>query len=235
MPQTKLNPIIIKKIRTKTGLAESTIRQQISILRADFPSCTINAVAQLFARQKGFSVMQKLSRDDKLSLPNNEVMKSKVKIEKKKTIKKEKIIEIVSFETDNYFIKGHINEINRAYSKGCFTSTYILARKIIENMILDLLIAKYPEKTKENISLYYDISHNRTKDFSLLLKNLLEKKDDFGIEKSKVIERFYQRAKNFKDDANDKTHSWYHLVESKSEIDELKIQAMIELIKKIKE
>jgi len=235
MAKTKLNSAIISIIKKKTGLAEATIRKNISFLRADYPQCTINAVAQLYARANGFSVMQKLSPEDKATIPHNEVVNPKIKIEKKNISKKEKITEIIIYDTNDYFIKGHIKEINKAYSKGCYTSTHILARKIIENLILDVLVSKYPPTSLDNLNVYFDVKQNRTKDFSVLLKNLLDKKKDFGFEKAKAIERFYQRAKNFKDDANDKTHSWYHLVESKTEVDELKIQGMIELIKIIKD
>lgn len=40
-------------------------------------------------------------------------------------------------------------------------------------------------------------------------------------------------AKALKNDANNKTHSWYHLVEKKKEIDNLNLKAIIEIIKKL--
>lgn len=230
-----LNPKILDILSKKTDLKLSTIRQNISKLKRSYPKCTLNAVAQIYASSLGHTVMQKLSKEDKDTIPHNEVINPKVKIEKKKKKLKEKIIEIISYKTEDYFIIGHIKEINKAYTKGCYTSTHILARKIIENLILDILVKKYPPNSITNCDIYYDSPRRRTKDFGILLKNLLDRKADFGFEKSSIIERLYQRALKFKDDANDKTHSWYHLVESKTEIDDLKIQAMIELINKIKE
>lgn len=178
--------------------------------------------------------MQKLKPEDKSSLPHNEVVNPVVKILKKKSNKRDKDIEIIKYDTSDYFVRGHIKEINRAYTKGCYTSTHILARKIIENLVLDILVTKYPPTILENLNLYFDVSQNRTKDFSILLKSLYDKRKEFGFEIAKAIERFYQKAKKFKDDANDKTHSWYHLVENKTEIDELNLQSMVELIKIIK-
>jgi len=229
----KLNPKIVEIISSKTGLAETTVKKNISILRADYPSCTINAVAQLYARSKGYTVMQKLSKEDKDSLPHNEVIKPKIKITQKKTSQKKKTVEIIKYETEDHFIKGHIKELNRAYTNSCYTCVYIFARKIIENLIREILGKYYPPNNKDNKELYYDTVGRRFKDFSVILKNLYDKRKEFDIEKESIIQRLYQKAKSFKDDANDKTHSWYHLVENKTEIDEINIQTIIELIKKL--
>ena len=233
MTNNRLNPKILKHISEKSGLKESTVRKNISILRRDFPSCTLNAVAQLYAKTLGFSLMHKLGPEDKASLPHNIAIPARLPIANKKINRKEVITEIIKYKTNDYFILGHINELNRAYTKKCFTSVLILARKIIENLIREILSDKYPSTSKENKKLYFDISQNRFKDFSVILKNLYNKRDDFGIEKSKIIERLYQKAIKFKDDSNDKVHSWYHLVENKSEVDNLNLQYMIELIKKL--
>ncbi len=233
MAKPKLNPKIIDIINKKTGLAETTIRSNISNLRADYPQCTINAVAQLYARSKGFSVMQKLSQEDKATIPHNEVIKPKVKIERKISKKKENIISFITYESSDYFIKGHFEEVNKAYTKGCYTSTAILARKIIENLVIDILRNKFPPVSKENKELYYDIKRKRYLDFSVVLKNFYYKRNDFGITKSKIIDRLYQKALKFKEHANDKTHSWYHLIKNQNEINDLEIQYIIELIKQI--
>ena len=233
MAKPKLNPTIISIIKKKTGLAEATIRKNISFLRADYPQCTINAVAQLYARKNGFSVMQKLSPEDKSTIPHNEVVNPKIKIERTFTKKKEKTISFITYDSNDYFIKGHIDEVNNSYTKGCYTSCLILARKIIENLIIDILRTKYPDSTKENKELYYDIPRKRYLDFSVVLKNLYDKRNEFGIAKAKIIDRLYQKAIKFKEQANDKTHSWFHLVKSRNEINDLEIQYIIELIKQI--
>jgi len=233
MIKNKLKSEIIKHLVKKTGLATGTIRKNISLLRRDYPSCTLNAVAQLFARSRGYTVMQKLSHEDKNSLPNTEIVESKIKIYKKNARKKDKIIEIIKYSTSDYFKRGHIGELNKAYSRGCYTSVYILARKIIENLICEILLHKFPPKSRKNKELYFDIDRKRFKDFNVILSNLYDKRHDFEPDKIQIIQRLYQKAKKFKEGANDATHSWYHLVEGKQEIDDLNLQAMIELIKKL--
>ncbi len=44
-----------------------------------------------------------------------------------------------------------------------------------------------------------------------------------------------QLVEPFKKDANDKAHSWFHIVRSKREIDELDLQNITELIKKLEQ
>ena len=235
MRKASLKPQIIEYLKKKTGLAESTIRQNVSRFKTDYPGCTLNAVAQLFARSRNLTVMQKLSQEDKNTLPNTEIVKPRIKIRQKDTRKKEKIIKIIDYETNDYFKKGHIEEINRAYSKGCYTSVHILARKIVENLVREVISSKFPAKTQQEKELYFDTSQKRFKDFSVVLKNLYNRRHDFDPEAIKVIERLYQKAQKFKDDSNDATHSWYHLVESKKEIDDLNVQTIIELIKKLEQ
>jgi hypothetical protein len=65
---------------------------------------------------------------------------------------------------------------------------------------------------------------------SIILKNIFDKKDDFPPAKSKAIERLYQLAKKFKDEANDKTHSWFHLVSNPNELNDLQLHDMFALI-----
>ena len=88
---------------------------------------------------------------------------------------------------------------------------------------------KYPQNKKENIELYFDTGRGRTRDFSEILSNLRKHSTDFGPDKS-LLERILSRADQFKDDANDKTHSWYHIVKSRKELDDTNFQDIIEMI-----
>ncbi len=60
---------------------------------------------------------------------------------------------------------------------------------------------------------------------------IYNKRSDFGIE-VKAVERLNQLTKELKGDANDKTHSWFHLVKGKKELhDNVDIELIISLIK----
>jgi len=233
MAKSKLNPEIVNMLAQKIGLSESTVKKNIYLLRKDYANCSPNALAQIFARSKGYSVIRKLSKEDRNTLPNVEFTKPTIKIKQKRSKKKEKQLNIIEYETNDYFKKGHIEEINKAYSNGCYTSVHILARKIIENLIREILSKKFPPTKKANKELYFDISQKRFKDFGVILRNLYDKRNDFEPDKIKIVQRLYQKTKGFKDDSNDATHSWYHLINKKKEIDDLNIQLIIELIKKL--
>lgn len=233
MVRTQLNQKILKKLAEKTGNQENSIRSMLSMLKQDYPGCTLNALAQIYAKTKGFSVMQMLSQEDKNTIGSVKVVKPSITVKQNTSKRKESIKQLLNYDTDDFFKKGHIEEVNRAYTFKCYTSAHILSRKIIENLIREILSKKFPPSKKENKELYYSISQGRFKDFSIILKNLYEKRNKFGIDKSQMIERLYKKAKKFKDDANDATHSWYTLITRKKEIDDLEIQSMLELIKKL--
>ena len=234
MNRAQLNPKILEKLSKKLGLEKSTIRQQISRLKQRHARCTLNAVAQIYALKHGETVMQQLKQEDKETLPHIEQTKENIKVAIKPKKPIEKVKSLISYECTNYFIKGHIDEFNRAYNYKCYTGAYILSRKIIENLIIDILQKNYPpDASVLNKELYWDIKLKRFKDFSVILKNLYDKRQDFQPNKSKAIERLYQKAKEFKGLANDKTHSWFHLVQNAKEVEDLELQSMIELIKQI--
>jgi len=223
---------IVKDLAKKLKLDQKTVKKNIYLLQKSYPSLTKNALAQIYATKNGKTVFRKLDKEDKATLPSTEVVPEKIRIKVKNGNKKLTIREVFDYSTTDHFKKGHVEELNKAYTFTCNTAVFILARKIVENLIIDILKAKYPEKIKKNKELYFDTAQGRLKDFEIILKSLKSKKADFGSE-NKAVERLCELAKSLKDDANNKTHSWYHLVESKKEIDNLNLKAIIEIIKKL--
>ncbi len=226
-----LNPKIIKKISDKSGMALSSVGPAITRKKQSYPSLTPNAVAFLYAQSKGINILTLLDDEDKACLPAIEKRPTEKVIIKKSTPKKKQEV-IINYTTTDVFIKGHIDEINRAYNASCYTSVVILARKIIENLIIDIFTKHYPPSIAANLDLYYDTPRSRHKDFSVILKNLYDKRMDFGTDKV-IVEKLYSLTTKLKGDANDKAHSWFHLVERKKEVDDLEIQKIIELIKRL--
>lgn len=228
----ELDGKVVDFIARKLRISPKTVKKDIYNMVKNYPRATKNAVAQIYATKKGLSVFRKLDKDDKASLPSIEVTHEKIKIKQK--IHNKKIITktLVNYDTDDYFIKGHIDELHRAYNARCYTAVFVLARKIIENLIIDILRKKFPENKKNNKELYFDINKKRFYDFEVILKNLYKKKDIFGSD-NKAVESLYQKAMRFKKDSNDKAHSWFHLVKNDKEIDNLDIQSIIEIIKRL--
>jgi len=238
MTKRKVDSRIFEKIRNGLkGHNPQSIRNAISKIRQDH-GVTINAAANEYARRNDIRVSRWLDDEDRESwrkIKSGSSLDGSVRVSKSRrtiSLPKKKIIEFIEYETKDRFIRAHIIETNKAYTYGCYTAAFILCRKIIENLLIDIIRKKFPQNKKKNIELYFDTSRNRTRDFSEILKNLRSNSSEFGPEKT-LIERILNRSKIFKDDANYKAHSWYHLVRTKKEMDDAHIQDIIEMIMKL--
>lgn len=78
--------------------------------------------------------------------------------------------------TPDDFYRKLIDEINLLYTCRLPMSLVVMIRKLLENMIIDILRKKYGT---QKLSLYYDASQKRFHDFSILLKQLDAHKTDF--------------------------------------------------------
>ena len=227
MRKTKLDPKILGKLKEKTKLKKSSIRSALSRIRKEHPFLTLNATAEIFAKKHGFSVGRYLNDKDRETLKSVEV--KKIKIPSARERQRKKIIKIANYETDDKWLRKHIDEINKAYSCSCYTATFILCRKVLENLLVHhILRKKYPENIRQHRSKYWDFDRNRILDFNKILANLRASSNDFAPEK-KLVERIYQLADGFKETANEMTHSLYHIA-TKREIDNKNFQDILDLI-----
>lgn len=63
-------------------------------------------------------------------------------------------------------------EINLGYKLGLYSSVVVLCRKLVENLLIDILRKKYPRNKKGNLKLYFDKNGGRFHDFGILIDNL---------------------------------------------------------------
>ena len=232
MRKPELDPRILEKLKEKLKgeMTESSIRSALSRIRRKYPSLTLNAAAEFLAKMKNFSVARYLTEKDREALRNIQFVPLKVPISKRRS--KKKIIKIANYETDDKLLKAHLDEINKAYTHGCYTATFVLCRKVLENLLIHhILRKKYPKKTKEHREKYFDFSRNRYIDFNKIIENLRRSSTDFGTEK-KLVERICDLAEGFKETANEMTHSLYHIA-TKKEIDSKNFQHILDLIKEL--
>jgi hypothetical protein len=225
----RLKPEILSLLVKKTGNTAGSIRVQLSLLKRKYKGLTLNAAAQTFAEQHGTSILPKLDAIDKSALASVQlsmIPKREVRVPGGKANKPFKVF--FEYATTDKFEKEHIDEINRAYNAGCYTATYILCRKVIENLIIGLLKKKFP-KTPD---LYFDTGRGRFRDFSEVLKNLSTNKKAFDPTILKAVERLVSKASVFKDGANDKTHSLFHIA-TKRELEDADVGSILALIASI--
>jgi hypothetical protein len=229
---SRLDPEIVEILHKRTGKAKSTIRSQISRKRQKSPILTSNAAAHLIAQENKTSVLQKLDDEDRKSLQGMHgiaaaPMQKTVQAKLSARNGSRRLKSIVTYDSEDYFVKEHIGELTRAYNAKCYTCVFILFRKILENRIIDILKAKFPKQYR----LTFDQTRSRNHDFSVVLENLYRHRTSFTHDGKKAIERLHQLVKSFKKDANDKAHSWFHIVRSESEIDKSLLEQALQLVK----
>lgn len=144
-----------------------------------------------------------------------------------------KFVDLVNFPDD--FYKRLIEEINFQYTSKHPISLSILLRKLFENLIIDILRKKY---TKSELNIYFDVSKSRFHDFSVLLKNLETKKQEFLYVTPNLDSKFIRELSKYRDVGNSSAHS----IDVNINIDDftlkkddinLKVQLLIRLLNNI--
>lgn len=230
MVKQKLNHKILLRLKKKfPKKTENALQVKLSKLSRKH-RVTLNAAAEIWGKEDNFSVWGLLEDKDRESLKDKSFQVVKIKKSSTKNRMNKKIIEFVNYQTSDKFLEAHLNEINRCYTYSCYTAAFILIRKVIENLIVEIIKKEFPNKTHEEKSLYLELNKGRIHDLSILIKNLREKAVNFEPDEKKLILRILQLSEEFKDDANDKTHSLYH-ISSKKELEDKNPQMIFDLIK----
>ena len=233
----KLDKAILKKL-IDLGRTEGTVRVAIANIKRQNSGLTSNAAAQVYAQKHHISLMPKLDAEDKASLTTMRSAPVYIPVARKGgngKPQKEKYVEFFKYPTTDVFLKKHIEEINTTYNTRCYVATFLLCRKVIQNLIVDLLTKQFPpKKAKANKELYYDLDKKRFLDFSIILDNLNKKRHSFSVTAVKPIEALVAKAKKFTKDANDQTHSWFYIAKKK-DLDDADIDQILSLIKKVDE
>ncbi|MEN6552857.1 MAG: hypothetical protein ABFC34_08215 [Methanobacterium sp.] len=144
-----------------------------------------------------------------------------------------KFIDVVNYPDD--FYKKIVEEINFQYINKHSISLSILLRKLFENLIIDILRKKY--KTA-GLNVYYDTSKGRFHDFSILLKNLETKQQEFRYVSSNLDSKFIKELSKYRDVGNSSVHSIdvninIEDITSKKEDINQKVQFLIRLLNNI--
>jgi hypothetical protein len=139
--------------------------------------------------------------------------------------------------SDNYFYKNLIEEINKCYSVGAYSAVRILTRKLLENLLIDILKKKYYGKDDDK---FYNKNDGRFHGFNTLLKNFKEAFKDDSVITNNELGKLISILKKFKEEGDINAHSIIVKPE-KSEIDREKehliylISALTKIYNDIKE
>ena len=120
------------------------------------------------------------------------------------------------------------DEINVAYNNPKLpNATYILTRKLIENLLYNLLEYRFGV---QSISLYYDTSNLRAHDFGILIRNLKDHKSDFDLDQHALIDKFLEIVNPFRRDVNSKTHRVIEYLDNMRYVKRAKIEDMTQIL-----
>lgn len=129
--------------------------------------------------------------------------KNPIKIE---AISKRQLSKLIDIDFSDIFYNELRDEINGAYQMGLFTSVMLLSRKLFENLIIEILRIKYPPNVPSNLELYFIKNEKRFQNFTILLKNIEDRKGDFTVDEH-IITEIISLIKPFRKSANLNTHS----------------------------
>lgn len=114
----------------------------------------------------------------------------------------EKYIDLKELLDDFYY--DLIENINACYSFGIYPSVRILSRKLLENLLIDLLRNKFG---KTEINLFYDTKNSKFHNFNILLKNISEKLEDFKPISPALDPILIKKINKFRELGNSSAHT----------------------------
>jgi hypothetical protein len=216
-------------------LSGKSITEKISRLVTE-TGLTHNAAAHLIATQYGESFLRYFDENDKSVWLSYQLATNRpaaptpvvTRTVRTKSDSDEKPFKAFKgYKPLDYFAGQYILEVSRAYRAKCYTSVFILTRKIVENLVIKIIEAKFPGREE----LIYNPKKTRTLDFSTILANLQKESPSFSLNGQSLLSRLIPLVEPFKEDANAKAHRWYHIVTSPTEIEKWQLETIMELIR----
>jgi hypothetical protein len=102
------------------------------------------------------------------------------------------------------FYPDLINDINRCHRLGIYDASLVLTRKLLENLLIDVLRSQYGT---EKIDLYYDTNRRQFQPFHKLVINLENNLDEFEHLSTELNKEFIDDLNVFRQTANRSAHS----------------------------
>ena len=106
--------------------------------------------------------------------------------------------------TTDDFYDDLIENINQCYRIGVYDGTFVLTRKLLENLVLDLLRKEYP---KSYLQMYYIPNERRFRNFSTLLDVFEYRLKDYQSYSDGLNSDLIADIRRFKNTANSDAHS----------------------------
>jgi hypothetical protein len=139
------------------------------------------------------------------------------------------LIEIGGKYPENFYDQLQ-DEINVCFDHNHPNAAFFLCRKMVENLVFNILEKKFPSQ----VDLWYDQKNKIRHKFSVLVKNLYSERNNFGKPNVKTyIEKFNTDVGLFRKEANTKAHYVFEYLNDKKELQKFKIKDLVQLLVKI--
>jgi hypothetical protein len=138
----------------------------------------------------------------------------------------EKFLDIKNYP-ENFYYRLQ-DEIDLCYNHNHPNAVFFLCRKLIENLVFNILEKKFPN----DINLWFDnrVGIKMRHKFGVLVKNLYDKRNNFKPNAKSYIEKFNGDVGLFKKEANLKAHYIFEYLRDKKELDKFKIDDLVQLL-----
>lgn len=113
-------------------------------------------------------------------------------------------LEISENDIPDPFYKELIRLINKCYVYEIYPAVLIFSRKLLENLLIDILRKKYG---MQHLELFYDKKRRRFLSFNDLLKNFEDKLNDFKIIVPNLDKELIRKINEFREAGNSSAHS----------------------------
>lgn len=188
------------------------------------PECSnpINLSLITYLNYKGSITCEKCGENMDIALSNGRLQSPPILKGKNpnriEAMSKTKLPKLIDIDFSDIFYNELKDEINEAYRMGLFTSVMLLSRKLFENLIIEILRIKYPSSVPGNLELYFIKNNKRFQDFTILLKNIEDRKGDFTVDEQ-IITEIISLIKPFRISANSNAHSIIIVSDEKAILD----------------
>ncbi|MFC6771821.1 hypothetical protein [Halorubrum pallidum] len=131
------------------------------------------------------------------------------------------------------FYPDLVEDINQCYSIGVHDATLVLTRKLLENLLIDILRKQYG---KQEIELYYLPENHRFQNFSTLINNFEDNLADFQHLSGGLDGDFIDELDSFRQNANAEAHSIEtNITESEMEEYQKQVRHASQILFKVRE
>jgi hypothetical protein len=216
----------IQKIKNQEGVTQSDIKkcfEQTNIHLSINLSIHFN---QNIKKKKG-KAPRYILRKNKYFLENSLEEEIKLNLKIKNNLDNPDEILIHTGLNDKFYDKL-IEDINNSFYHEIYTGCFILARKLFENMIIDILRNNFK---KEKELFQNEANKKKYNDFSILLDSLKKKKSELGFTITE-IEGIIDKLNPYRIEANSKTHSIVDFGK-KEELKKYNIELTFDLLKRV--